>query len=323
MSDLAHYRATRATADTPARRVLRFLLQPAALGLLLALLAASLLGNWFHRQAAASLVSEEQSRIAILEGSAFADFVAGTTRGRSGGHAGAAEAALELGGALAGRRLDPGRAPRRRAAARLHAPRRACRRAAASPDPRREVAVRPRAGTARRGRHQPGRGRVPQAADRREPGGHRAHPGHRALPRRRGDRGLRAARAAARGASPRRARRCPGRCWWCCRWRCCGSSRWRSTAPAGSRPVPRAGSCSSSRSGCSRRRGTSTRPAPWPGSRAWPSDGNASVAAAYIELRARVSGDAADARQRRDGAANPWDVDIFQRPRGLLARTAA
>ena len=52
-------------------------MQPAALGLLLALLAASLLGNWFHRQAATSLVSDEQSRIAILEGSAFADFVAG------------------------------------------------------------------------------------------------------------------------------------------------------------------------------------------------------------------------------------------------------
>jgi arabinogalactan oligomer/maltooligosaccharide transport system permease protein len=75
MSELAHYRATRTTADTPARRVLRFLMQPAALGLLLALLAASLLGNWFHRQAASSLVSDEQSRIAILEGSALADFV--------------------------------------------------------------------------------------------------------------------------------------------------------------------------------------------------------------------------------------------------------
>jgi arabinogalactan oligomer / maltooligosaccharide transport system permease protein len=77
MSELAHYRATRTTADTPARRVLRFLLQPAALGLLLALLAAALLGNWFHRQAASSLVSDEQSRIAILEGSALADFVGG------------------------------------------------------------------------------------------------------------------------------------------------------------------------------------------------------------------------------------------------------
>ena len=77
MTELAHYRATRTAADTPARRVLRFLLQPAALGLLLALLAAALLGNWFHRQAAASLLDEERARIAILEGSALADFVAG------------------------------------------------------------------------------------------------------------------------------------------------------------------------------------------------------------------------------------------------------
>jgi hypothetical protein len=77
MTELAQYRTTRATADTPARRVLRFLLQPAALGLLLALLVAALLGNWFHRQAAASLLQEERARIAILEGSALADFVAG------------------------------------------------------------------------------------------------------------------------------------------------------------------------------------------------------------------------------------------------------
>jgi arabinogalactan oligomer/maltooligosaccharide transport system permease protein len=79
MSELAHYHATRApAADTPARRTLRFLLQPAALGLLLALLAAGLLGNWFHRQAAAGLVDREQSRVAILEGSALAELVAGT-----------------------------------------------------------------------------------------------------------------------------------------------------------------------------------------------------------------------------------------------------
>jgi len=79
MSDLAHYRKTRAAAaDTPARRTLRFMLQPAALGLLLALLVAAMLGNWFHRQAATSLLAEEQTRIAILEGSALADLVAGT-----------------------------------------------------------------------------------------------------------------------------------------------------------------------------------------------------------------------------------------------------
>lgn len=78
MTDLAQLRRTQAAAaDTPARRTLRFLAQPAALGLLLALLAAVLLGNWFHRQAAVGLVGDEQSRIAILEGSALADFVAG------------------------------------------------------------------------------------------------------------------------------------------------------------------------------------------------------------------------------------------------------
>jgi arabinogalactan oligomer/maltooligosaccharide transport system permease protein len=78
MIDLAQHRKTQAaTADTPARRTLRFMAQPAALGLLLALLASVLLGNWFHRQAAVGLVADEQSRIAILEGSALADFVAG------------------------------------------------------------------------------------------------------------------------------------------------------------------------------------------------------------------------------------------------------
>jgi len=76
--DLAQHRSTQdQTADTPARRALRFVAQPAALGLLLALLAAVLLGNWFHRQAAVGLVADEQARIAILEGSALADFVAG------------------------------------------------------------------------------------------------------------------------------------------------------------------------------------------------------------------------------------------------------
>ncbi len=78
MSELAHYHPTKArAADTPARRTLRFLLQPAAIGLFLALLAAVLLGNWFHRQAATGLVADERSRVAILEGSALADFVAG------------------------------------------------------------------------------------------------------------------------------------------------------------------------------------------------------------------------------------------------------
>ena len=79
MSELAHlWAARRPVADTPARRALRYLMQPAALGLLLALLAAALLGNWFYAQAATSLVTEQQSRIAILEGSALAEFVSGT-----------------------------------------------------------------------------------------------------------------------------------------------------------------------------------------------------------------------------------------------------
>jgi arabinogalactan oligomer / maltooligosaccharide transport system permease protein len=76
MSELVHYHEARArAADTPVRRALRFLLQPAALGMFLALVAAGLLGSWFYRQAAVDLVSEKQSRISILEGSALADFV--------------------------------------------------------------------------------------------------------------------------------------------------------------------------------------------------------------------------------------------------------
>jgi arabinogalactan oligomer/maltooligosaccharide transport system permease protein len=78
MSQLAHYHTQHAVAaDTPFRRTLRFLLQPAAVGLLLALLVAALLGNWFSRQATAELAAEEQARVAILEGSALAEFVAG------------------------------------------------------------------------------------------------------------------------------------------------------------------------------------------------------------------------------------------------------
>jgi arabinogalactan oligomer/maltooligosaccharide transport system permease protein len=68
---------SREVAQSPARRALGFLLQPPALGLLLALLAAGLLGGWFHRQARDELVSDQQSRIAVIEGSALADYVAG------------------------------------------------------------------------------------------------------------------------------------------------------------------------------------------------------------------------------------------------------
>ncbi len=77
MADLAHLQsARRAVADTPARRALRFVLQPAVLGLLLALLVTALLGDWFYRQAAGGLAEGRQSRAAILEGSALSEFVA-------------------------------------------------------------------------------------------------------------------------------------------------------------------------------------------------------------------------------------------------------
>jgi arabinogalactan oligomer / maltooligosaccharide transport system permease protein len=64
-------------ADTPARRARRFLLQPAALGLLLALLAAVLLGRWFAGQSRDELAAQTQGRMAILEASALAEAVAG------------------------------------------------------------------------------------------------------------------------------------------------------------------------------------------------------------------------------------------------------
>jgi arabinogalactan oligomer / maltooligosaccharide transport system permease protein len=77
MTELAHLGTLkrRAVADTPARRARRFLLQPAALGLLLALLVATLLGRWFVSQATADLTAETQARIAILEASALAEKV--------------------------------------------------------------------------------------------------------------------------------------------------------------------------------------------------------------------------------------------------------
>ncbi len=65
----------RVAADTPARRARRFVLQPAALGLAIALLAALLLGNWFHRQAATGIEADRQQRLAIIEANALADAV--------------------------------------------------------------------------------------------------------------------------------------------------------------------------------------------------------------------------------------------------------
>ncbi|HET7202293.1 MAG TPA: sugar ABC transporter permease [Steroidobacteraceae bacterium] len=78
MSEIAgNIRAARhEAADTPARRARRFLLQPAALGLLFALLAAVLLGRWFAGQSRDELAAQTQGRMAILEASALAEAVA-------------------------------------------------------------------------------------------------------------------------------------------------------------------------------------------------------------------------------------------------------
>jgi arabinogalactan oligomer/maltooligosaccharide transport system permease protein len=65
-----------AAADTPSRRARRFLLQPAALGLLLALLVTVLLGRWFVGQSRDELAAQTQGRMAILEASALAEAVA-------------------------------------------------------------------------------------------------------------------------------------------------------------------------------------------------------------------------------------------------------
>jgi arabinogalactan oligomer / maltooligosaccharide transport system permease protein len=64
-----------ARADSPARRAVRFLLQPAALGLLCALTVALALGLWFYAQASARLAAERQTRIAVMETVALADLV--------------------------------------------------------------------------------------------------------------------------------------------------------------------------------------------------------------------------------------------------------
>ncbi|HET9692897.1 MAG TPA: hypothetical protein VFP48_00815, partial [Steroidobacteraceae bacterium] len=79
MSEIAgNIRTTRhEVAATPALRARRFLLQPAALGLLLALLATVLLGRWFANQSSAELAAQTQGRMAILEASALAEAVGG------------------------------------------------------------------------------------------------------------------------------------------------------------------------------------------------------------------------------------------------------
>jgi len=316
MSDLAHYRAVRVTADTPARRVLRFLMQPAALGLLLALLAASLLGNWFHRQAAARLVSDEQSRIAILEGSAFADFVAGRLAADPQDTEALQSAMLDwversphddsirvvrLGGA----QLLASTHPAERAG---DLPRRLTRdekwlfdlgqelRAAADTNQAEGVFRKPQIDVSRVGA---GRIRVtvPYLAD----GAIAGFVQH--------ERPLEAV-ASARAPLPwpllvvlplallwlvalalnRSGGVATGATRWILFLVALGlfSTAWYLYS---SRAVG--------------------------GLEGMAGDGNASVAAAYTELRARVAGDAAD-RATDAGSANPWDVDIFQRPRGLL-----
>jgi arabinogalactan oligomer/maltooligosaccharide transport system permease protein len=63
-------------ADTPAARLRRFLLQPAALGLALALAVIIGLGSWFHRQATASIEAERKERIATVEATGLAEGIA-------------------------------------------------------------------------------------------------------------------------------------------------------------------------------------------------------------------------------------------------------
>jgi arabinogalactan oligomer / maltooligosaccharide transport system permease protein len=316
MSELAHYRAARATADTPARRVLRFLMQPAALGLLLALLAASLLGNWFHRQAAASLAAGEQSRIAILEGSAFADFVGGRIAANPEDTAGLQAASLDwversphddairvvrLGGA----QLLASTHPAERAG---DLPRRLTRdekwlfdlgqelRAAADTNQAEGVFRKPQIDVSRVGAGHI-RVTVPYLAD----GAIAGFVQH--------ERPLESV-AAARSPLP----------WpllvvlpvallWLVALAlnrsggvASGASRWVLFLVALGL-FSAAWYLYSSRAVA--------------GLEGMAGDGNAAVAAAYTELRARVAGDAAD-RATDPDSANPWDVDIFQRPRGLL-----
>ncbi len=77
MSELTErYARVAAPAATPATRVLRFVLQPAALGLLLALALSVALGQWFYGQATAGLAAQRESRVAVIETAALADRVA-------------------------------------------------------------------------------------------------------------------------------------------------------------------------------------------------------------------------------------------------------
>ena len=62
-------------ADTPAARLRRFLLQPAALGLALALALVVGLGGWFQRQAVDEITTQRTERVAIVESTGLADAI--------------------------------------------------------------------------------------------------------------------------------------------------------------------------------------------------------------------------------------------------------
>jgi len=317
MSDLAHHHSRATAADTPLRRTLRFLLQPAAVGLLLALLCAALLGNWFGRQAAAELVAEEQARVAILEGSALADFVAGTIAASPEDTA-PLQAALEdwvgrsadddairvvrLGGArlLASTYADEraGELPRRlskdekwlfdlgqelRAAADTNSAEGGFRKAQIDVD-----------------RDQPGRIRVtvPYLTD-----GVIAGFVQHEMP-------LDAAAAAPPAVPLPLLLVLPLAVFWLAALflnrsgaPATGARRWILFAVALGL-FAGAWSLYASRT--------------LAGLETAASEGNAAVATAYLELRERVAAASPGAVAGGDGALNPWDVDLYQRPRGLL-----
>ena len=77
MTELAQHlgREPVRTADTPAARLRRFLLQPAVLGLGFGLAAVVGLGGWFQGQAASDIEGERKERIAVVEATGLAEAV--------------------------------------------------------------------------------------------------------------------------------------------------------------------------------------------------------------------------------------------------------
>lgn len=318
MTELAHFHeAQAAAADTPLRRTLRFLLQPAALGLLVALLVAALLGNWFHRQATSTVLEAEQARVAILEGSALAEYVAGRLAADPGDTSGL-QSALEdwverspyddsirvvrLGGA---RLLASTHATERTG----ELPRRLGNdekwlfdlgqelRAAADTNQAEGIYRKPQIDVSR-----PGSGRVRVTVPYLSEGAIAGFVQH--------ERPLEPVPAARSPLPLPLLLVVPLAVFWL-------AALWfnRSGAPAG---------------GTTRWIGflvaLALFAAAWTlyssravsGLETAVSQGNGAVAEAYLELRARVAGDAAGVVTGGGGAPNPWDVDVFQRPRGLL-----